>query len=162
MSESKSLEPKENKRRKLPFGHFKIMVGSEEVVVKPLSQESIADGWQLNLPSYHKSQPVHHWSVTLAQLPPQLWKKLKVDYKDGKEYNPIIKDSIYYYSINSTKHDDDLKNLYFELQKGYNAKVDTIKNLLKDIDNNINGWLIIRARRFVKESIADRYFQDLL
>jgi hypothetical protein len=162
MSESQPVEVKENKRRKLPFGHFKVLLGKEEHIIKPLSQEAIAEGWQLNIPSYQAHQPVHHWSVTLAQLPPHLWSKLRVDYKDSKKYIPIIKSGIYYYSINSTKDDEDLKSLYYELQKGYNANVDTIKDLLKNIDQDINGWLIIRAKSFIKETKGNIYFGDLL
>ena len=165
MSESQSVEIKEikeNKRRKLPFGHFKVIFGKEEQIVKPLSQEAIAEGWQLNIPSYCVSQPVHHWSVTLAQLPPHLWSKLRVDYKDNKKFIPIIKNGIYYYSINSTKDDENLKSLYYELQKGYNANVDTIKDLLKNINEDINGWLIIRAKTFVNGPLKNRYYGDLL
>jgi hypothetical protein len=160
--ETSNLEVKEYKKRKLPFGHFKVYTRKEEVIVKPLTQDEIADGWQLNVPKYQPLQPVHHWSVTLSQLPPHLWKKLQIDYKDNKPYIPIIKDGIYYYSINSTKHDNDLKSLYYEMQKGDNANIQTIKELLKNIDNEINGWLIIRAKKFVKDLGRNRYFGDLL
>ena len=158
MSESAQVEVKD-KRRKLPFGQFKVKLGSEDQIIKPLTQDLIAEGWQLVIPGYQSGQPVHHWSVTLAQLPPHLWIKLKVDYKDGKEYIPIIKDGIYYYSINSTKYDNDLKKLYCELQKGYNCNTKTIQELLKSIDNNVNGWLIIRAKMFIKDN--DRNNGDL-
>ena len=82
VQENKNQDVKENKRRKLPFGQFKIYTASEEHIIKPLSQEEIAEGWQLKVPAYQNTQPVHHWSVTLAQLPPHLWEKLSVDYKD--------------------------------------------------------------------------------
>jgi len=161
MSESQVIEIKENKKRKLPFGHFKVMMGKNEEVIKPLTQDEIAEGWQLNLPSF-QSFPVHHWSLTLAQLPPHLWKKLRVEYKDGKDYIPIIKNNIYYYSINATKYDNELKKLYYELQKGYNANIDKIKDLMNSFNNEINGWLITRARKFIKDPIHDRYFVDML
>ena len=162
MSEPRSVEVKENKRRKLPFGHFKVLFNNVEQIIKPLTQDEIADGWQLNLPG--DKFPVHHWSLTLAQLPPHLWKKLRVDYKDGKDFIPIIKDNIYHYSINSTKYDTDLKLLYSELSKGLNANLEKIKELLEKCDN-INGWLIIRAKKFIKKNRdveKDVYFVDLL
>jgi hypothetical protein len=161
MSENQVVEIKD-KKRKLPFGHFKVLFGKEEHVIKPLTQESIAEGWQINIPSFQAYQPVHHWSVTLAQLPPHLWCKLRVEYKDNKKYTPIIKDGIYFYSINATKHDKTLTSLYYELQKGYNADLNIIKELLDDINDEINGWLVIRAKTFLKNSKKDRYFADLL
>ena len=161
VQENKNQDVKENKRRKLPFGQFKIYTASEEHIIKPLSQEEIAEGWQLKVPAYQNTQPVHHWSVTLAQLPPHLWEKLSVDYKDGKKYIPIIKDGIYYYSLNSTKYDDNLKSLYYEIQKGYNPNINSIKELLKNINDEVNGWLIMRAKAVVKKP-KNIFFADLV
>ncbi len=162
-----------NKKRKLPFGHYKVSVkkgtsnmgtftltSTEEVVCKPPTQDELAEGWRQNLPKSARNQPIHHWSVTLAQLPPHLWHKYKKDYQDGKEVYPIIKDGIYYYSVNQTKYDDVLKMLYQELMKGYSADKKEIKTLLDKLENQVNGWLVIRARKFMKDPY-DREFIDL-
>ena len=159
-----SKEIKKNKKRE--FGHYEVVVSKgekeEKEVVKPLTQDEIAEGWQATLPKRRKRQPIHHWSVTLAQLPPHLWTKYRLDYDgNGKGFYPSIQDGIYRYSVNETKYDLILKQLYTEMMKGYTANVEIIKDLLKSLENQVNGWLIIRAKKYVKESIYDRYFDDL-
>jgi len=151
------------KKRKLPFGHFKVLLNENtEVVIKPLNQDDIAEGWQLALPCVRKGQPVHHWSVSLAQLPPHLWCKYTKEYDEkGKDFYPIIKDRIYYYSVNQTKYDPILKSVYNEMAKGSHADVSLMENLLKELDNQVSGWLITRAKKFVKQSIGNRYYCDL-
>lgn len=164
-------EQKTNKKRKLPFGHFKVQVkngisnmgkfvleGMEEVVCKPLTQEELADGWQMNNPKSSRTQPIHHYSVTLAQLPPHLWRFYRKDFQDGKEVYKIIKAGNYYYSVNETSHDAELIKLYLELMNGYTADNVKIKTLLEKLDKQISGWLINRAHHFLK---GNRYFEDL-
>jgi hypothetical protein len=166
-------EVKEVKKiKKREFGHYEVIVKKgisehekreEKEVVKPITQDDIAEGWQANLPMKRKRQPIHHWSVTLAQLPPHLWHKYRLDYdENGKGFYPSIQDGIYRYSVNETKYDLILKQLYTEMMKGYNANSEIIKDLLKSLENQVNGWLIIRARKYVKESIYNRYFNDLI
>lgn len=170
---SENILVESNKKRKLPFGHYKVQVRKgtvnlyefklenlDEIICKPPTQEDLADGWRQNLPKSAKNQPIHHWSVTLAQLPPYLWYMYKKDFQDNKEVNPIIKDGIYYYSVNQTKYDNDLKSLYQELMKGYYADKNEIKMLLDKLDNQVNGWLIIRAKKFMKD-VYNRYNADL-
>jgi len=150
-------------KRKLPFGHYKTSFktsDSEEVICKPLNQDEISEGWIQVLPNKQRS-PVYHWSVTLSQLPPHLWDKYKVGYNEGKKYYPIIKDGIYNYSVNQTKHDETLIKLYKELTKGYHADLSVIKTYLSELDN-VNGWLVTRAKKFLKQSKFDRYFDDLI
>jgi hypothetical protein len=161
-------EVKEVKKAiKREFGHYEVIVTKgekeEKEVVKPITQDDIAEGWQATLPKIRKRQPIHHWSVTLAQLPPHLWHKYRIDYdENGKEFYPSIQDGIYRYSVNETKYDLILKQLYAEMMKGYTANNEIIKDLLKSLENQVNGWLIIRAKKYVKESIYDRYFDDLM
>lgn len=165
-----SKEVKKGKKRE--FGHYEVIVTKgisehdkkeEKEVVKPITQDEIAEGWQARLPKIRKRHPIHHWSVTLAQLPPHLWHKYRLDYdENGKEFYPSIQDGIYRYSVNETKYDLILKQLYTEMMKGYTANIEIIKDLLKSLENQVNGWLIIRAKKYVKESIYDRYFDDLI
>ena len=150
--------PKEQvvKKRKLPFGHFKIF----EIECKPNTQDEFADGWYQVLPLLNSGNPIHHWSVTLAQLPPHLWKKYRKDYEGNKLFYPVIKDNIYYYSINETKYDSILLELYGELSKGLNSDNTKIKELLEKVDGQITGWLITRAKKFLKPD-SEKYNADL-
>ena len=156
-------------KNKLQFGHYKVVVKKnkkqgefeEEVVVcKPLTQDEITDGWRQVLPTINRTSPIHHWSVTLAQLPPHLWKQYRVSYNDGKKFYPIIKDGIYNYSVNQTNYDLTLVKLYKELKNVKGVDVSTIETYLKELEN-VNGWLINRARKFLTQSREDRYVEDL-
>jgi hypothetical protein len=161
----KSVEHK-TKKTKLPFGHYKVtqslasqqselsynIEGSEDVVCKPLTQEDYANGWQAVLPTAGKKskQPIHHWSVTLAQLPPHLWKKYSTDVdEDGNKFHPVIRDGIYHYTVTDTEHDDELMALHTELHREGVLNKEKIKSYVKHLDG-VNGWLLIRARKFLK------------
>jgi len=135
-----------NNKRKLPFGHFKV----DGNVIKPISQVEIAKGWQLRMPNFNKSFPIHHWSVTLAQLPPHLWDSIRTDYKNNKSFIPIIREGNYFYSVNQTKYDETFRNIYNELLKGFKSDNNKLKEFLSLLDEDVNGWLIIRAKSFMK------------
>ena len=78
-------------------------------------------------------------------------------------YNPskTIKKSISgSYSINETKYDVLLLELYGELSKGLNSQNDKIKELLEKIDGQVTGWLITRAKKFLKPE-SEKYAIDL-
>jgi hypothetical protein len=125
------------KAKKREFGHYEVIVTKgekeEKEVVKPITQDDIAEGWQATLPKMRKRQPIHHWSVTLAQLPPHLWDSIKTDYKNNKSFIPIIREGNYFYSVNQTKYDETFRNIYDELLKGYKSDNDKLKEL---------GWII--------------------
>jgi hypothetical protein len=156
------------KKSKLPFGHYKVQLhkgiktdtkftteSSEEVICKPLTQEDYANGWQVVLPHPSKAnkQPIHHWSVTLAQLPPHLWSYYRDSYdEDGNKFHPVIRDGIYHYTVTETEHDEKLMELRNELQRGYHARHDKVKELVKSLDG-VNGWLMIRAKKFLKGTL---------
>lgn len=133
-------------KRKLPFGHFRV----GDNIIKPINQIEMAHGWQLKMPNFSKSYPIHHWSVTLAQLPPHLWNSIRIDYKNNKPFIPIIRDGNYFYSVNLTTYDETFKSIYNELLKGYRADNNKLQELLNLLDQETNGWLIIRAKEFMK------------
>ena len=159
-------EYQKTKKNKLPFGHYKVRYsklskqselsynheGFDEIVCKPISQEDYANSWQVVLPrpcKYYK-QPIHHWSVTLAQLPPHLWTKYREEVnEDGKKFYPIIRDNIYHYTVTKTENDETLMALRRELQHGYKANRDTVYKYVKKLDG-VNSWLVIRALNFLK------------
>jgi hypothetical protein len=161
------------KKSRLNFGHYKVTAikcvntlglgftktNNIEVVCKPLTQDDYAEGWQTSLPrpvKGHKGkryQPVHHWSVSLAQLPPHLWYKYRVDYDDeGNEFYPVIKDNIYHYTVTKSEHDKTIFQLKNELEKSFSANKNIIKELLVKLEG-INGWIITRARKFLKGTL---------
>jgi len=151
------------KKRKLPFGHYKV----GEFEIKPITQDEFSDGWKAVLPSIKSGNPIHHWSVTLAQLPPHLWCKRRIEYDGNKQNFKVIKDNIYYYSVNKTAHDANLILLYEELMKGELSDNKVIKELLSKLEvnedsskSNISGWLIIRAKKFLAGK-SDKYITDM-
>jgi len=161
------------KKRKLPFGHYNVSISKningnihlENIEIKPTTQNEFAEGWQPILPRLNSGNPIHHWSVTLAQLPPYLWSKYRIEYEGNKPYNPIIKNNIYYYSVNKTSHDNNLILLYKELAKGIYSDNKIIEDLLLKLEvnedsssSNISGWLIIRAKKFLKN---EKYNGDM-
>jgi len=171
MSSEKMVE---TKKRKLPFGHYKVIInkgrlsngqllieGNEEVVCKPLNQDELAEGWRQHLPKSGLELPIHHWSVTLAQLPAHLWCKLMKDDESKNKSYLIIKDGIYYYSINQTKYDDSLKELFNEISIGYRFDKEKVKNVVDSLENQVNGWLIIRAKKMLK-CVYNTYNGDML
>jgi hypothetical protein len=163
-------EERPKKKAKLPFGHYKVIMNSgkeysqnvdlSEVVCKPLTQEDYSNGWQTVLPRPRKgrkentlAQPIHHWSVTLAQLPPHLWRKLRTEYnEDGKPFHPVIKDNIYHYSVSASEHDKNLHLLNEELVKECKADKAIVKDLVNKLDG-LNSWLVLRGRRYCKGTL---------
>lgn len=162
-------EEQPRKKTKLSFGYYKVTFNSgkdflqdKEVVevCKSLTQDDYAHGWQSVLPRPRKgrkghstAQPIHHWSVTLAQLPPHLWRKLRTNYdEDGKPFHPVIKDNIYHYTVSPSEHDNNLHLLNEELRKGYDANKTIVKDLVNKLDG-LNSWLVLRGRRFCKGTL---------
>jgi hypothetical protein len=125
--------------------------------IQKISQEDIADGWTQKLPTKYKKQQLHHFNITLAELPPHLWSKphiknyLYSNNVDLDENNCFtIKDNIYSYSINKCQHYEKIYNLYNELHKP-NKNINSIKELyLYCIDNKINGWLINATEKYIE------------
>ena len=160
------------KREKLPFGHYKVnhrkafkqseisyyIQGIEKVICKPLTQDDYANGWRAVIPhsSKNNKQPIHHWSVTLAQLPPHLWYKYIKDMnKYNNTFNSVIRDGIYHYTVTSTEYDETLLALYHEVKRGYSANKDKMREYINKLDE-VNGWLIIRVKKLLKESLENK------
>lgn len=137
-----------NTKRKLPFGHFKV----GEHVIKPTNQIEMSKGWQLKIPKFNNSKTIHHWSVSLAQLPPHLWHKIDLDKLD---YKNTVRDGIYFYSINTTKNDETFKSIYNELMKEYKSDKKYLQELVSLLDEDVVGWLIIRAKEYINNRYID-------
>ena len=139
---------------KLHFGCFNVKLtnmdsSSETVLCKPLTQSDYADGWQYVLPKRTKNSDLHNWNVSLAQLPPHLWKKFRTYYNDdGKECYRKINDGIYVYNVVRTDYDDMMCKLYQHLQK-VNPDKNMIRNLINELKDNVSGWLLLRANKMI-------------
>ena len=170
MSSSNHTEQINNESfQALPFGHFRLRMpqctfdsmqnanysNDVDIVCKSLTQEDYADGWRTVLPKPRKNkQPVHHWSVTLAQLPPHLWSKIRQPFynSNGEKTYHVIKDKNYYYSVMPSEFDDTLISLYDELQEPFHFNVDRIREHLDEL-GNMNSWLVIRGRKIVNNKL---------
>jgi hypothetical protein len=139
------------RNEKFKLGQFKVSqtVGETrcDVLVDPLTQIDMADGWNMVLPKKKKTSTRHHFNIMLSQLPVHLWYRVK-KYNDEYYYN--ISDSIYDYSIRVTNSDSLLLELYDETNKSYYNKT-TLQTLYNKIDNeHCNGWLMIKTRQLLK------------
>ncbi len=139
----------------LKHGQFKVQCYNEanelqEYIVNPLTQEELADGWNLVLPRETKDSTIHHFSVYLSQLPPHLWSFLKIVYdQSGGEHYGTIRDNIYHYSIKSSKYDDDIKKLYKLVMQDYPCK-DAVSKLHTHLEQQrVKGWVMIRAKKYL-------------
>jgi hypothetical protein len=123
----------------------------EPFVVSQLSQDELAEGWKLVLPSKKHYSTIHHFSVYLSQLPSHLWTKVHFNVKnDESNYYKKIKDNIYEYSVKRSKYDYDVLRLYRELNK-VSPNKQLIDYLYHSLEvNNVRGWLMLRAKQYLK------------
>ena len=125
----------------------------KEYVLNHLTQEELADGWNLVVPKVRATSTQHHFSIYLSQLPSQYWKFLSVgvDY-EGREYYKDIKDGIYTYSIKMSKYDNDIKQLYNHLQK-VNYDTRQLRKLYeKLLMNRVKGWIMIQTKNLLNNN----------
>jgi len=138
---------------------------NEDIIVSPLTQTELADGWKLILPKKRKISTLHEFNINLVELPKHLWSKLKcydskqlykpppgledsiiepIENKkiiNTKYYSKII-DKIYEYNINYNDSDDIALKLYKELLKinSNTQKIIEFYNILNEI--KLKGWLL--------------------
>jgi hypothetical protein len=153
VEETPVQNPSRPNKRKMQFGHYRVSINEEESFdCKPLTQEELSDGWRAVLPASKRGNPIHHWSVSLAQLPAYLWRDSFIKYdSEGREFIPVIRDGIYHYSINRTEYDNQIIELFNEIQK---QKVNRaiVKQLVDELDGKVNGWIMIRAKKLLKDT----------
>ena len=92
--------------------------------------------------------------VNLSQLPEYLWINLeKNNLNEHYKYKPII-DKVIKYNIIDTPVDVDILELKSILDNSLNNNSTRIIELLQILqDNNINGWLIIKAKKKIGDTI---------
>lgn len=135
--------------------------------VPMISMNDLADGWHQVVPKakYYmktvsdekgvttkiKCSNIFRTKVNLAQLPPYLWHRMQRYYKDGElTQNHTVRNGLHYYMIEQTNVDDEIRELAKILEqpvnKSFNERVHDLLNVLKD--NDVHGWLVIKANRF--------------
>jgi hypothetical protein len=139
----------ENSVGKRKLGQFVV----NDVIIPPLNQEELADGWRMVLPKTKSSTKQHFFNIYLSHLPEHLWERLnaKKTYKSEENvtyYNAII-DRIYTYNVKVSEYD----NLLFELFNVVTSKypnIEQVKNLVENLEQQrVKGWLMIRAKRLL-------------
>jgi hypothetical protein len=131
-----------------------------KILVKPLSQRELAEGWSqvIRKPEQRVKEVngvekkyllFNTFTVNLAQLPDELWDKMKPIY-DGPtlEYYRAT-NSRYKYIIEHTPHDDQIRRLR-DCLVNPSHHIDEIRELVNYLeDNDIYGWVKIRASMFL-------------
>jgi hypothetical protein len=122
-----------------------------DCLVKPLTQEEIADGWIQVL--RNKKKVIHHFSIYLSQLPLNLWARVKKTYTNdnSNDYYKKIKDHNYHYSIKFTTNDENILKLYKNIMS-ITPDLIVINELYKGLDENrVKGWVMIKAKNMINQ-----------
>jgi hypothetical protein len=135
-------------------------MGNNTYTVQMLTQNDYADGWRQVVPSAKRSYKrytntdgdiftksylnVFRMKINLAQLPEYLWHRMQY-VNDDTQY---VSNGIHHYIIEKTNVDDEIHELANILKNPpfpeYKERVHELLNILKD--NDVYGWLIIRAK----------------
>jgi hypothetical protein len=141
----------------------------KKITVTPLSQTELASDWSLVLPRKKNTKIIvekngHnfiknmnnliYFKINLSKLPNELWCKLKPVYEENILSYYIVKDRIFYYIVNSTVVDRDIIELREIINSNWYNKKDRIIELLHSLeDNEINGWIVIKAKKLIRDYI---------
>jgi hypothetical protein len=139
-------------------------VDTKVYTVQMLTQNDYADGWQQVVPRAKKyvkkftdtegNQLVRNFSnayrmkVNLAQLPEYLWHKMHFYDENTKTVN----NGYHYYIVEATNVDDEIHELAnilkYPVLPEFKERVHELLTILKD--NDVYGWVVIRAKAMYK------------
>jgi hypothetical protein len=131
--------------------HFYILnrKKDEYIEVKYLSQHELADGWKQIVSRTCDKKLVNHFSVTLAFLPEQFWKRLRKVKSNGDDSYKVIIDGITRYTIIETNQDETMINLFNELLSKH-PNVSLLNKYINDLDvSQHTSWLVLRAKHYI-------------
>jgi hypothetical protein len=132
--------------------------------VQMLTQHDYADGWRQVVPRMRTStkkykdekgfETIRHYSnaykmkINLAQLPLYLWHRMQ--YADGDNYT--VRNGMHHYLIEHTNVDSEIRELVnitnMPVCNSMRERVSELLNILKD--NDVYGWVVIRAKSMYK------------
>ena len=131
--------------------------------IKYLNQHELADGWTQILPQCGDKKLVNHFSVTLAFLPEQFWRRLTKAKSSGDDSYKVIVDGITRYTIIETNQDNTMISLYKELLSN-RPNIELLNKYINDLDTSQHAsWLVIRARHYInhKRKYNEHYIKEL-
>lgn len=131
--------------------HFYILdrAKGEYNEIKYLTQHELAEGWKQIIPNNGEKKLINHFSVTLAFLPEQFWRKLRKVMINGETTYKVIIDGMTRYTIIETNQDDIMVNLYNELLKRF-PNVELLNQYINDLDGSQHvSWLVLRAKNYI-------------
>jgi hypothetical protein len=134
------------------------------ITIPMITQNELADGWLLvhpNTRSYFKTvvneagekvntrvNGSYHFKVNLAQLPENLWHKL--NFLNERSY--YVNDGLYDFTVLKTPVDDEIRELYHLTKQmkcpEHKERLQELLTVLKD--NDVYGWVVIRARNMYR------------
>lgn len=139
-------------------------VDTKFYTVQMLTQNDYADGWRQVVPGakrYSKKyndlegnefirtfSNAYKMKINLAQLPEYLWHRMQYVDDDTKS----VRNGVHYYIIEKTNVDEEIYELAnilkYPVWPEFRERVAELLNILKD--NDVYGWLIIRAKSMYK------------
>ena len=141
---------------------------SKEVIVNPLSQNELADGWNLVIPRpqrkliyynrngrfiMRKKKLFNYFKIDLSKLPESLWHKLTPVYEEGIYSYCTVKDNRFIYIVNPTVIDDEIRELVY-LMNQLKFNTSRVMELLQILqDNDIHGWVVIKAKKLIGTNV---------
>jgi len=131
--------------------------------VKYLTQHELAEGWRQVVPTNCEKKLINHFSVTLAFLPEQFWRRLRKVRSGGDDSYKIISDGITKYTIIETNQDDTMINLYNELLKKQPNGI-LLSKYITELDvSQHTSWLVLRAKHYINHGrlYNEHYIMEL-
>lgn len=139
-------------------------VDTNNYVVQMLTQNDYADRWRQVVPRarrYTKKfvdtegneqvkvfSNAYRMKVNLAQLPEYLWHRMQY----VNDTTKLVRNGIHHYIIEKSNVDDEIHELAnllrLPVEKQHKERVMELLNILKD--NDIYGWLVIRAKNMYR------------
>lgn len=158
------------------YGSFEVQIKCEDGevqthTVSPLSQQEIANGWRLALPSRKmvtvtmkkedgteevvRKPNDSYFKINLAQLPPHLYGKLRNVYRRGQLSHFQARDKCYTYIVHPTPVDEEIRKLGYYCDRHDNGFIlftpeqkEEIRSCLASVnENEIRGWVVMKSNR---------------
>jgi len=143
-----------------------VNIDYEKKIINLLTQKELAKGWRQVLPKAKNKVVISTQNnlkmkrnikqylvqkINLAQLPDYLWDKLELNILNSNYKYNSIKDNILKYNINETPVDEEIIELRNIINSNNFNRIIELLQILED--NNITGWLVIKAKNIIGNSI---------